>query len=78
MKNIIKPLAQCVLIPLGLTVAASAAGSRCRKKQKEILGYGTTTLITSNDEIEDTMKIVNLLKILFYCQKELVKQFQMK
>ena len=31
-KNIIKPLAKCVLIPLGLTVAASAADAGIHKK----------------------------------------------
>ena len=40
-KNLIKPLAKSVLIPLGLT-AASAADAGIHKK---ILGSGTTTLI---------------------------------
>ena len=48
MKNVIKPLAKSVLIPLGLTAAASAADAGIHKK---ILGYGTTTLIISNDEM---------------------------
>ena len=55
MKNVIQPLAKSVLIPLGLTAAASATGSGIYKK---ILGYGTTTLITSNDKMEDIVKIV--------------------
>ena len=33
-KNVIKPLAKSVLIPLGLTAAASAADARIRKKYK--------------------------------------------
>ena len=37
MKNVIKPLAKSVLIPLGLTAAASAADAGIRKK---ILGSG--------------------------------------
>ena len=41
-KNVIKPLAKSVLIPLGLTAAASAADAGIQKK---ILGFGTTTLI---------------------------------
>ena len=55
-KNVIKPLAKSVLIPLGLTAAASAADARIHKK---ILGSGgrhssssatyNTTLILSND-----------------------------
>ena len=44
-KNVIKPLAKSVLIPLGLTAAASAAGAGIHK----ILGSGNTTLIISND-----------------------------
>ena len=59
-KNVIKPLAKSVLIPLGLTVAASAADSGIHKK---VLGSGNmTTLIISNDEIEDIIKIVKSLE----------------
>ena len=53
MKNVITPLAKSVLIPLGLTVAASAADAGIHKK---ILGSETTTLIISNDEMEDFNK----------------------
>ena len=58
-KNVIKPLAKSVLIPLGLTAAAAAdAGIH-----KKILGSGNmTTLIISNDEIEDIIKIVKSLE----------------
>ena len=45
-KNVIKPLAKSILIPLGLTAAASAADTGIHKK---ILGSGATTLIISND-----------------------------
>ena len=56
----IKPLAKSVLIPLGLTVAASAADAGIHKK---ILGSGNmTTLIISNDEIEDIIKIAKSLE----------------
>ena len=56
MKNVIKPLAKSVLIPLGLTAAASAADAGIHEI---ILGSGNmTTLIISNDEIEDIIKIV--------------------
>ena len=58
-KNVIKPLAKGVLIPLGLTVAASAAEAGIQKK---ILGSGTTTLITSNEEMKDILKIVQALE----------------
>ena len=49
MKNVIKPLAKSVVIPLGLTAAASAENAGIHKK---ILGSGNRrTLIISNDEI---------------------------
>ena len=59
MKNVIKPLAKSVLIPLGLTAAASAADAGIHKK---ILGSGNTTLIISNDEMKDIIKIVKYLE----------------
>ena len=55
MKNVIKPLAKSVLIPLGLTAAASAADAGIHEK---ILGSGNTTLIISNDETGDIIKRV--------------------
>ena len=58
-KNVIKPLAKSALIPLGLTAAASVADAGIHKK---ILGSTTTTLIISNDEIEDIIKIVKSLE----------------
>ena len=59
-KNVIKPLAKSVLIPLGLTAAASAADAEIHKN---ILGSeNTTTLIISNDERNDINKIVKSLK----------------
>ena len=58
-KNVIKPLAKSVLIPLGLTAAASAADAGIHKK---ILGSGNTTLIISNDEIHDIIKIIKSLE----------------
>ena len=59
-KNVIKPLAKSVLIPLGLTAAASAADAGIHKK---ILGSGNMTrLIISNDEIEDIIKIIKSLE----------------
>ena len=55
-----KPLAKSVLIPLGLTAGASAADAGIHKK---ILGSGNmTTLIISNDEIHDIIKIVKSLE----------------
>ena len=60
MKNVIKPSAKSVLIPLGLTAsAASAADAGLHKK---IWRSGATTVIISNGEIEDIIKIVKYLK----------------
>ena len=58
-KNVITPLAKSILIPLGLTAAASAADAGI---QKQILGSGNTTLIISNKDIEDLIKIVKSLE----------------
>ena len=57
-RNVIKPLAKTVLSPLGLTTAASAADEGIYEK---ILGWHTRTLIISNDEMEDIIKIVKYL-----------------
>ena len=63
MESVIKPLAKIVLIPLGLTAAASAADAGIHKK---ILGSGSdhnnTILIISNDEMDDILKIVKILE----------------
>ena len=66
-KDVIKPLAKSLLIPLGLTAAALAADAGIHKK---ILGSGNpsssdnnnTVLIISNDEIEDIIKIIKSLE----------------
>ena len=63
-KNVIKPLAKSILIPLGLTAAASAVDVGIHKK---ILGSrhnraSSTTLIISNDETKDIIKIVKSLE----------------
>ena len=59
MKNVVKPFAKSVLIPLGLTAAASAADAGIHKK---ILGSGTTALIMLNDEMEDIVHLVKYLE----------------
>ena len=63
--NILKPLAKNVLIPLGLTAAASAIDAAIHKK---MLRPGTTSSIILNEEMNDIMKIL----------KSLVKQLKMK
>ena len=45
---------------------------------KKVLGSGTTTLIISNDEMEDIIKIVKSIEDSDLLSKELVKQFKMK
>ena len=59
MKNVLKPLAKSVLIPLGLTAATSATDSTIYKK---IFGSGNTKLIISVDEVNDVMKIIKSLE----------------
>ena len=48
MKNVMKPLPESVLIPLGLTAEASATDDGIHKK---ILESGNTTLIILNDQM---------------------------
>ena len=58
MKNVLKPLAKSVLIPLGLLAAAPTDGAI----HKKMFGSVTTTLIISNEEMNDIMKIVRSLE----------------
>ena len=53
------PLAKNVLAPLGLSAAMSSIDGSIKKK---MLGSGTTTLIISNDEMDDILKIVKSLE----------------
>ena len=57
--NILKPLAKSVLIPVGLTAAASATYASIHKK---MFRSGMTTLIISNGEMNDIMRIVKSLE----------------
>ena len=59
-KNVVTPLAKSVLIPLGLTAAASAADAGIHKKI--LRSGGHTTLIISNKDMEDLIKIVTSLE----------------
>ena len=54
LKSVIKPLGL-----LGLIAASSAIDSSV---QKRIYGSGTTTLVISNEEMNDIMKIVQAIK----------------
>ena len=53
------PLAKNVLAPLGISAAMSSIDGSIKKKT---LGSGTTTLIVSNDEMNDILKIVKFLE----------------
>ena len=55
MKNVLKTLAKRILIPLGLTAVASAIDAAIHKK---VFGSDMTTLIISNEEMNDITKIV--------------------
>ena len=57
--NVLKPLVKRVLIPLRLTAAASATDAAIHKKMFRSV---YTTLITSNEEMNDIIKIVKSLK----------------
>ena len=55
--------AKNVLIPLGITAAVSAIDTGIQKK---IHSSGTTTLIISNEEMNDIKKIAQALEILMF------------
>ena len=57
--KIAAPLAKNILAPLGITAAASAIDAGIQNK---IYGSGTTTLIISNEEMNDIMKITQALE----------------
>ena len=63
MKNVLKPLAKSDLIPLGLTAAASATDAAIHNK---MFGSGNTTLIISNEEMNDVMKKIKSLEEFVY------------
>ena len=52
--NVLKPLAKNVLLPLGLTVVASATDAAIHKK---MFRSGFITLIISNEDMNDIEKI---------------------
>ena len=59
MKNLLKPLAKRVFIPLGLTAALSATDAAI---QRSIFVSGKITLIISSEEMSDIMKTVKYLQ----------------
>ena len=60
LKRVIQPLGKSVLIPLGLTAAASVVDAG---KHKRILGFvHNTTFVDGNNEMKDLSKIVKCLE----------------
>ena len=59
MKNLLKPLAKIVLIPLGLTTAVSGTDAAIHK---HMFWSGMATLTLSNEEMNNIMKIVQSLE----------------
>ena len=57
--NVMKPLAKRILIPLGLTASASPTDAVIHK---EMFRYDFPTLIVSNNEMNDIMKIFKSLE----------------
>ena len=72
MKNVLKPSSESVSSPLGLTAAASATDAAIHKKR---FGYSMITVIISNEQMNDIIKIV---KLLVYQQKVLAKQLKIE
>ena len=76
MKSVITPLAKSALVPLGLIAEASAADAGIYKK---ILGSGNnTTLIISNKDMDDLIKIVKSLENSGLLLKGITESVQMK
>ena len=59
MKNVLKPLAKSVWTSLGLTAVGTTTDASINNK---IFVLGMTTLIISNEEMKDVMKIVKSLE----------------
>ena len=59
MKNVLKPLAKSLLIPLGLATAASGTDAAILKN---IFRSGITTSVVLNKEMDDIKKIIKPLE----------------
>ena len=57
--NVLKPLAKSILIPSGVTASVSATDAAIHKK---MFGSNTITLIISNEEMNDIMKMLKSLE----------------
>ena len=70
-KHVLKPLAKSVLIPSGLPAAVSPTDTSIEKK---IFGSGMTTLVISNEDIDDIMKIVESFDDPVFAKQTKMKQ----
>ena len=77
-KSILKSLPKSILIPLGLIAAASAADAGIHKKNSLFKNAKQTTLIISNEEMVDIMKIIKCLEESGLLVEVLAKQLNMK
>ena len=90
MKNVLKPLAKSVLIPLRLTAVVSPKDAAIHKKmfwsgcprmfalRPSNLASRMTAIIVSNEEMNDTMKIVKSLEESGLLIKGVSKTIKMK
>ena len=62
-RNVITPSAKSIPMSLGWTFAVLAKNAAI---QKNIFGFGMTTLIISDKELKDMIKIIKCLKNWFY------------
>ena len=75
--KIVVPLAKNTLTPLGITAAASAIDAGIQK----MYGFGTTTLIISNEDMNDILKVTKVLEdpnILLKGVSEIIKNERKK
>ena len=73
MKIVLTPLPESAMTPLGLTAAVSATDAAT---QQNIHGSGIITVIISNNEMRDIMKLVNSLEeadLLIKCVVETIE-----
>ena len=74
-ENVFKPLAKSVLMPLGSTAAALAIVASLHNK---VFGEEVTTLIISNEKMNDIMNMVTSLEESRLLIKTIAKQLSMK
>ena len=76
MKHVLKPLPKIVLIPLGLTAAASVTDAA---NQNKVFGSSMTKLIIPNEKMDDIIKIIKSLEESGLLEKKVsAKQLKMK